>query len=478
MGNFSRNTFNALKRYVSVRLQQGVPLVDADWNEMEDIRKYELRAFLKWFVGDGVPEGNDGFRIVPLAGNGLNTIVLTAQTPATGPSSIVVDRENSTAADALGFGADNASASRPGSSPARLTSSQSALFALAEGMTLTISANDQPAETVTFQESAFENISAATAAEVAAAINTVLTRATAAAGTGNDFAITGGDGTLEGAGHCLVEGWDVINDQVLLYTAQPLFNNATLANQWEVDPLPPLTVPTATRTDTVYLDVWEREVNSGEDSDLVNVNLGIETCVRLKREWAVRVAEGTDLPSPLPPRHAFYPLAQLTRLAEEAGIGPGNITDERQSFKLSGLKNDVDTLNVTVTDHEGRIAQNTQQITDIQTQLTAIEDRLNQLEELLLRPAFVAPEIDPPVADSDQPVQLSGRNFDRGGLQITLINVDDSSDVIQVPDSNIDTVSPTRIIFYPRGASSGEAYRITIQTDYGLATSTLSLNIT
>lgn len=57
------NTFDALRQYVGVRLQQGVPLVDADWNEQEDVRRFELRAFLKWFVGDGVPEGRDGFRV-------------------------------------------------------------------------------------------------------------------------------------------------------------------------------------------------------------------------------------------------------------------------------------------------------------------------------------------------------------------------------------------------------------------------------
>ena len=70
MGDFSRNTFNInkLKHYVGVRMQQGVPLVDADWNEQEDIRKHELRSFLKWFVGNGVPQGNDGFRII---GEGL-----------------------------------------------------------------------------------------------------------------------------------------------------------------------------------------------------------------------------------------------------------------------------------------------------------------------------------------------------------------------------------------------------------------------
>lgn len=64
MAVITKDTFDPLRRYVGVRLQQGVPIVDADWNEMEDARRFELRAFLKWFVGDGVPDGNDGFRVV------------------------------------------------------------------------------------------------------------------------------------------------------------------------------------------------------------------------------------------------------------------------------------------------------------------------------------------------------------------------------------------------------------------------------
>ncbi|WP_067464000.1 DUF6519 domain-containing protein [Actinomadura macra] len=69
MAVISTDTFDPLRRYVRVRLQQGVPIVDADVNEREDIQKFELRAFLKWFVGDGVPDGNDGFRI---AGTGAD----------------------------------------------------------------------------------------------------------------------------------------------------------------------------------------------------------------------------------------------------------------------------------------------------------------------------------------------------------------------------------------------------------------------
>ncbi len=222
MGNFSRNTFDKLKHYVGVRLQQGVPIVDADWNEQEDIRKYELQTFLKWFVGDGVPKGNDGFRI----------------------EAIVPVTENSN----------------------------------------------------------------------------------------NDFTIKGGDGTPEGAGRCLVEGWDAVIEQDLKYTEQPLYNNANLAEKWQVLRLPALTKPREeVRTDTVYLDLWEREVDGQEDGNLVNEKIGVETCVRVKLEWVVRVAEGTTaLPRP-PSNHVFYRLATFTRSGATAAILSDHITDLRRT---------------------------------------------------------------------------------------------------------------------------------------------------
>lgn len=81
MGDFSRDTFrltNILhqvltgtevsnaRHYVGVRQQQGKPLLDADRNELEDIRRYESQLSLGRFVGNGVPEGSDGFRIGPV----------------------------------------------------------------------------------------------------------------------------------------------------------------------------------------------------------------------------------------------------------------------------------------------------------------------------------------------------------------------------------------------------------------------------
>ncbi len=217
MGNFSRDTLDRLKHYVGVRLQQGVPIVDADWNEQEDIRKYELQTFLKWFVGNGVPAGNNGFNITSLA---------------------------------------------------------------------------DP----------------------------------------NDFEITGGDGTADGAGRILVDGWDAIIESILRYSEQTLYNDATLAAEWGVDPLEPLTTPSANRTDTAYLDIWEREVEATEDINLINPGIGVETCVRNKREWAVRVAENATIPPVIIPEgHVFYPLATLSRVGGSPQITPGGIIDLRQT---------------------------------------------------------------------------------------------------------------------------------------------------
>jgi hypothetical protein len=329
MGNFSRNTFDKLKHFVGVRLQQGVPLVDADWNELEDIRKYELQAFLKWFVGDGVPEDNDGFRIVPLVGGGVNAIVLMSNLATPGPSSVVVNSAASTAATVLGFGAENREAVRSGSSPARLTGDVSEPFALTAGMTLSVRTDDQTEETVTFQAAGFVNIGSATAAEVVAAINNAMNNLTASVGTGNDFEIMGGDGTPERAGRCLVDGRDAINERRLKYSAQPLYENTALAAEWDVDPLPPLAPPpTGQRTDTVYLHIWEREVNTQEDDALINPLIGVESCVRLKREWAVRVRSGGAVPV-AQPGHAYLDLATIVRRAGVNRIAPADVTDIR-----------------------------------------------------------------------------------------------------------------------------------------------------
>lgn len=63
-GNFSndgKDTFDPQKNYIGIRLQQGVPLLDRDWNELEDIRRYQEMTLRRSYLGDGTPD--DGFKI-------------------------------------------------------------------------------------------------------------------------------------------------------------------------------------------------------------------------------------------------------------------------------------------------------------------------------------------------------------------------------------------------------------------------------
>ena len=78
--SFSNNgidTFNPRNRYVGVRLQQGVPLLDRDWNELEDIRRYFERRTRDLNIGAGVPDAT-GFAIRAVAPPAAGDVVVSA----------------------------------------------------------------------------------------------------------------------------------------------------------------------------------------------------------------------------------------------------------------------------------------------------------------------------------------------------------------------------------------------------------------
>ena len=242
MGNFSRNTFDQTKGYVGVRLQQGVPLVDADWNELNDVIRHELYTALSMSLPDGIP--------APLSG----LFFLFAL-----PTNFEV------------------------------VASYTRLFPLPPTVVL------PPVD--------------------------------------NDFYVFPGQALVNG------RPLDVPSQSVedaIRYSTQP-WTDPTRAAEDGVDVIPLLTTPEADRTDLVYLDVWEREVDSTEDTDLINPVIGVETCVRLKREITIRVAEDSTTVPSAPDGHAFMPLALLNRPAGEAALtGTGVIQDIRPV--LNGLK--------------------------------------------------------------------------------------------------------------------------------------------
>ena len=72
MGNFSRDprlraADSIAKHYVAVPLQQAVPVLDADWNEAENLRRHQHELLGARFIGSGVPAGEDGFRVGTVA---------------------------------------------------------------------------------------------------------------------------------------------------------------------------------------------------------------------------------------------------------------------------------------------------------------------------------------------------------------------------------------------------------------------------
>jgi hypothetical protein len=338
MGKFSRDPKARLgdarsKHYVSVRMQQGVPITDDHLNLLGGLPRIEFEDGGKWVLGNGVPLRSNGFRVIAIPGGNVNTINLKSKIIGVGLSKLKIDLATSSAAAALGFNATNSFSQRFGTSPAQLTGNKAAPFSLANGNTLVIKADNNPPETITFLTAAFANIAAATAAEVIAVINSAL-NVSARAGTGNDFIVTGGDGTTDNAGRILVDGQMALNESDLKYSEQPLFANTILAQLWQVPVVDELTTPAVNETYVVYLDIWNRQVDSNEDTELVDARIGVESTLPQRREWAVRIATAAAFPAldaARPPGHTFYRLAHIDRVGAQARIEDQMITDERET---------------------------------------------------------------------------------------------------------------------------------------------------
>lgn len=302
--NISRDTFNIFKHYNGVRLQQGVPLVDADWNEMEDIRKFELQNLLKWFIGNGVPSSWPcGFQIMST----VNKIILTSKKKDFGLSVIKIEKINDedSAAVQLGFDKNNSIAYRFSPPSAQLITEINVInFETTKNLYLRVDGSEElKVEFPTGTYSSQEIISIINNSSVGQLL-------IACAGDGNDLIIKGGFDPHERIGLFLVEGFLVINECDLTYT-----------NQSSITPIPPPPVQGSIgRIDLVYLDVWEKFIDYKEDPELINPDIGVETCFRNKIEWAVRIEKGIE-GSGSPPRllhrwdtgHVFFELAEIAR---------------------------------------------------------------------------------------------------------------------------------------------------------------------
>jgi hypothetical protein len=125
----------------------------------------------------------------------------------------------------------------------------------------------------------------------------------------NDFRIA--------AGSLLVNGIEVINGADINYSGQA--------------GVPPLTTPVTNRLDTVYLDISMTEVTGAQDPELLNSgDVGLQTSVRQRVAWVVRVVENSvGLPTPAP-GHSHFLLARLVRSGGVGAITAFTIVDLRR----------------------------------------------------------------------------------------------------------------------------------------------------
>ena len=122
-----------------------------------------------------------------------------------------------------------------------------------------------------------------------------------------------------GGGASLVAGIQVTIDEPLAYS-----------EQGDVDPL--TTPRDGDRDDVAYLDVWVEEVDAAHDAALANAgDVAMQTSVRLRPAWRVRVTEDArEVPVPAA-GHAHCPLALLARPHGVSAIGDEMIVDLRRT---------------------------------------------------------------------------------------------------------------------------------------------------
>jgi hypothetical protein len=230
MAVITPTTFDPLDGFMRVRLGQGVPIVDADVNEREDIAMFEQRAFHKWYAGDGVPEGNGAFRIA---------------------ESVATKANNFTIVSGVGMG---------------------------------------PAD------------------------------------------------ALANAGRCLVDGLTVMitadvdfRDQAL-HASKP--TAAALSLKLGSPVIAAMTPAVAPGLVHIWLDVWDTLWTANDDPSLLLPGLGVESCARMKRFWAVR-ARGSATPpvmgdADFAAGHAYYRIATITRRTGDANANAADIVDMRE----------------------------------------------------------------------------------------------------------------------------------------------------
>ena len=121
-----------------------------------------------------------------------------------------------------------------------------------------------------------------------------------------------------------------------------------------------LTTPVADRTDVVFVEYFEQVIDSVQDPNILDPQVGSETTQRIKLSYNIRVAENSSVPTPTP-GYSYFRIATLNRLAGNSLITDSMIADDRWStmhtYVVSGCRPTIASgLQVQVLEGQVRVA--------------------------------------------------------------------------------------------------------------------------
>jgi len=129
---------------------------------------------------------------------------------------------------------------------------------------------------------------------------------------GNGFKVAGVSGNL----------------QVVVYAGFGAFQiankTAVLLRLAENDTISGFSAWTEERTDYVYLDIEEKEISSADDPNIINPDIGEETCRDMRISYSFEISEGAEPGSP-PEGHVYISIATVTKIIGST-INPDDVT--------------------------------------------------------------------------------------------------------------------------------------------------------
>ena len=315
-GDFSRSTFNPVKHYTGVLMQQGRVQVDADWNEQLTLQLHRTFVETRDVIGRcGTPKSGDGFAISQL-GKGSDLLIHAGRFYVNGllceldPQKIPAWLASAASPPAPSKLVFRMSSGEPFSSVNRQVDfAPAAAFRAMDASSRQLYIPSLMIDDSMLAVGDWVEVSAAESGKVTARVTAI--GAAAAPDDPNSIVPSWFPVTVDQSLSSLANSGRLSLRRVVTFTTQPF-----LTNQWDESvETSPLSSPASASLRLpdgdylVVLEAWQREIDALQDPHIREVALGgPDTCERLQTVWQVHVLPwsgessppGSPLPSPLP----------------------------------------------------------------------------------------------------------------------------------------------------------------------------------